>query len=136
MTTDAMLTQARQAVHLPKDPVTLTNRVMSAIPTKEQHANLLDYALRLDFSSVKYGMAAASVMMLILFVTEIREPDRTVGAQSSLQQNTAGIVLRSSELREDLMSRREKKSLFMDCTRKLNGIDLDCIKEKIEKLSF
>jgi hypothetical protein len=81
-------------------------------------------------------MAMASVILLILFVTEVQAPDQPIATHAELPQHTAGIILHSADLRHDFQTREKRRSLLIECSKKLNKIDLDCIKEKMKNLPF
>jgi hypothetical protein len=121
----------------PANSAALTSRIIDNLPANEPRESVLNYFLGLlDLSAVRYSMAVASVFLLVFFVTEFFQPGHPLANHVEMQHVEAGVVLRSDDLRQEFVSRSQRKSLVGDCTTTLREIDIDCIKEKIKKLSF
>jgi len=119
----------------PRDPSRLTHNIMAAIKVQEQRrTKIFDLdSFPVPYSFARYGMAAISVGLLILFGTELLATNRF--EQTAMRSVIESIVLNRRDFQEKLFHTKSMSnfSLASQCSSPFNIIKIneDCLRQRM-----
>ena len=119
-------------------PINFAKNVTEAIEGKQQASQKKGRALSgFELSFSRYALAAVSCGILVLFFSEILVPDLKSGKIKGPISSPQGAIIKSEDFRKVFTKPKEKKSLFDNCKNILSQqIDVNCVREKLDKINF
>lgn len=111
--TEALVAKAASIKPQPENASKLTSNIMLAIQAKSQKQSV--FASLVQESFLKYSFAAASLVLVILFMTEQQTPPQS---EKVVMKGT--VVLKSSSIREILDQEEKQKASLYACIKSEN----------------